>query len=227
MSLRALFLILVFVVLAIFTVLNWSAFMSPTTLSLLFASVQAPLGLIMLVVTALLAALFLDVSRLRPDHGQSPMRGRSARELAAQRDLADQAEASRFTELRGFLDGRLQQIETAVLGGAVAHGDPGRPPRERPACQRSSARRTRWPPISANWRTAWKGERAPARESQRPEARRILDPFPRRCRRCRNAGWRPALSIRCARGSTRTEAPGAIDSFPGETRASTCTTVRS
>ncbi|MDH5245859.1 MAG: LapA family protein [Betaproteobacteria bacterium] len=113
MSLRALFLILVFVVLAIFTVLNWSAFMSPTTLSLLFASVQAPLGLIMLVVTALLAALFLTYLAYVQTTVILDAR-RSARELAAQRDLADQAEASRFTELRSFLEGRLQQIETAV-----------------------------------------------------------------------------------------------------------------
>jgi uncharacterized integral membrane protein len=114
MSLRALFLILVFVVLAIFTALNWSAFTSPTTLSLLFASVQAPLGLVMLAVTALLAALFLTYLVYIQSTVILDAR-RSARELTAQRDLADQAEASRLTELRSFLEGRLQKIETVII----------------------------------------------------------------------------------------------------------------
>lgn len=114
MSLRTLFLMLVFVVLAMFTVLNWSAFMTPTTLSLLFATVQAPLGLIMLGVTALLAALFLTYLVYIQTTVLFDTR-RAARELRTQRELADQAEASRFTELRGFLEGRLQKLETVVV----------------------------------------------------------------------------------------------------------------
>jgi hypothetical protein len=39
---------------------------------------------------------------------------RSARELDAQRGLADQAEASRFTELRAVLEERMQKIESLV-----------------------------------------------------------------------------------------------------------------
>jgi uncharacterized integral membrane protein len=121
MSLRAVFLILIFVLLAVFTALNWSAFIAPTTLSLLFATVQAPIGLIMLVVTALLAGLFL----LYLAYIQSAVildTRRSARELAAQRDLADQAEASRFTELRAYLEGRLQEIERAVTEAQARTG---------------------------------------------------------------------------------------------------------
>ncbi len=113
MSLRTLFLLVVLGVLAIFTVLNWSAFMTPTTLSLLFATVQAPLGLVMLVVTGLLAALFL----LYVAYMQSTVileTRRSARELHAQRQLADEAEASRFTELRAFLESRISKLEGDV-----------------------------------------------------------------------------------------------------------------
>ena len=114
MSLGALFLILILVVLTTFTIVNWDVFMSPTTLSLLFATVQAPIGFIMLVVTMLLAALFLTYVVYIQSTVILDGR-RSARELKAQRDLADQAEASRFTELRSFLQGQLQKLEAVVV----------------------------------------------------------------------------------------------------------------
>jgi uncharacterized integral membrane protein len=59
MNFRTAFLIALLAVLAIFTAINWNAFVAPTTLSLLFAEVQAPLGLVMLGITILLAAVFL------------------------------------------------------------------------------------------------------------------------------------------------------------------------
>lgn len=121
MSLRTLFLMLVFIVLAIFTVLNWSAFMTPTTLSLVFATVQAPIGLIMLVVMALLASLFLMYLVYIQTTVLLDAR-RSARELKAQRDLADQAEASRFTELHNSLEARLQKLETVVMEAQARTG---------------------------------------------------------------------------------------------------------
>ncbi len=96
-----------------FTGLNWSAFTTPTSLSLIFATVQAPLGLLMLVVTALLTALFL----LYVVYLQSTVileARKSARELHAQRQLADVAEASRFTELRAFLESRISKLEGDV-----------------------------------------------------------------------------------------------------------------
>ena len=59
MYLRTLLIVFLVAVVAIFAILNWSAFMSETTLSVGFTSVQAPLGLVLLIVTALLALLFL------------------------------------------------------------------------------------------------------------------------------------------------------------------------
>jgi len=110
MSLRAVFLLVVAGALAIFTVLNWAAFTTPTTLTLVFASVQAPLGLVMLVVIGLLAALFL----LYVAYLQSTVileARRFARELQTQRQRADAAEASRFTDLRSFLEARMSKLE--------------------------------------------------------------------------------------------------------------------
>lgn len=113
MRMRTLLLLLIVVVLGTFTILNWTAFTTPTSLSLVFGSVQAPLGLVMLVITGILAALFLlYVAYLQ---GTVILEARrSSRELQSQRQLADQAEASRFTELRGVLEARLDRMDTEL-----------------------------------------------------------------------------------------------------------------
>jgi uncharacterized integral membrane protein len=111
MSIRTLLLIVIFIILGIFTVLNWNAFMTPMALSLVFATVEAPLGLIMLGVTAVIAVAFLAYLVYLQTTVILDTR-RSARELKVQRDLADQAEASRFTELRGYIETRLGKLES-------------------------------------------------------------------------------------------------------------------
>lgn len=119
MSLRTVLLLVMLAVLAVFTGLNWTAFTTPTTLSLVFATVQAPLGLLMLVFTGLLAAVFL----LYVVYLQSTVileARKSARELHAQRQLADDAEASRFTELRAFLESRISKLEGDVAQSRAA-----------------------------------------------------------------------------------------------------------
>lgn len=103
MSLRALLLFMVLALMALFAVANWNVFIAPTNLSLLFTDIQAPLGLIMLGFTLLLMASFilfiayLQVSMLMDTR-------RHTHEMQAQRALADQAEASRITELRNVLE---------------------------------------------------------------------------------------------------------------------------
>ena len=59
MNLRSLAIVLVLALLTVFAALNWSAFTTPTELSLLFTTVRAPLGLIMLAATALITLLFM------------------------------------------------------------------------------------------------------------------------------------------------------------------------
>lgn len=98
-----LFLVLVVVAIGAFTVLNWSVITTRTTLSLGIANVQAPLGLIMLGLLAFLTALFIVFVIYLQTSVLLEAR-RHARELQSHRELADQAEASRFTELRGFLE---------------------------------------------------------------------------------------------------------------------------
>ncbi len=113
MHLRTVLVLLVLGILAAFAAANWNSFMAPTTLSLLFATVQAPLGLVMLGFTALLTALFLlFIAYLQASLLMDSRR--NARELQAQRTLADQAEASRIAELRGYLEVELPKLAKAI-----------------------------------------------------------------------------------------------------------------
>ncbi|MDE2093514.1 MAG: LapA family protein [Burkholderiales bacterium] len=109
--LRAISLFVVLALVGLFALVNWPAFTAPTPLSLGITTVQAPLGLIMLALLAFLGVLFtvwviaLQATSLRDARRQN-------RELQAQRDLADKAEASRFTELRGDLLARLDRLQS-------------------------------------------------------------------------------------------------------------------
>ena len=109
MRIRTLILLVVLVLIGVFAVVNWKAIMTPMSLSVLVTQVQAPLGLIMLAISALLAVLFL----LYIVYLQSSVlfdTRRHAREMQEQRELADKAEASRFTELRTFLQAELLKL---------------------------------------------------------------------------------------------------------------------
>jgi uncharacterized integral membrane protein len=120
MHIRTLLVLLVLGVMAVFAAVNWSSFMAPTTLSLLFATIQAPLGLILLGFTALLTALFLlFIAYLQASLLMDTRH--HARELQAQRTLADQAEASRIAELRSYVEAGLPKLseEIAKSRGAM------------------------------------------------------------------------------------------------------------
>lgn len=107
MKFSTLFLVLALAVIGAFAALNWPAFTQVTTLSLGFASVTAPLGLIMLGMLVAVSVLFLAYLVSLQTSVLLETR-RHARELQAHRALADQAEASRFTELRKFIETELQ-----------------------------------------------------------------------------------------------------------------------
>ena len=102
------FLVLMFV--GLFALINWTVFSALTPLSLGFTKVQAPLGLIMLGLVAFLCVLFtVWVISLQANSLMDARR--QTKELQAQRDLADKAEASRFTELRSELVARLDRLQ--------------------------------------------------------------------------------------------------------------------
>ncbi len=118
MKLRTFLVLLVLVVVAAFALLNWQVIITPTALSLGVADVQAPLGLIMLSMMAALTVLFLASLLYLQTTVMFDARAH-AKELQANRNLADQAEASRFTELRSYLDAEFKR-KTAVDSEAKA-----------------------------------------------------------------------------------------------------------
>jgi uncharacterized integral membrane protein len=109
MKVRSIVLLLLLVFIALFTIMNWSAFMTPTSVSLLVTQVQAPLGLIMLMLLGFVTAAFLAFVAYLQSTVLLDTR-RHTKEMQSQRQLADQAEASRFTELRGFISQELLRV---------------------------------------------------------------------------------------------------------------------
>ena len=119
MHIRSLIVLLVLGVMVVFAAANWSTFMTPTTLSLLFATIQAPLGLVMLGFTALLTVLFLlFIAYLQASLFMDARR--HMRELQFQRTLADQAEASRIADLRSFLEAGLPNLTKEITESRIA-----------------------------------------------------------------------------------------------------------
>ena len=103
MSPRTLLLVLLLGLLGVFAIVNWGVFITPTRLSLVVTSVDAPLGLVMLGFTAVLVVVLLAYT-LKVQFSALAEGRRQAEELRRQRDLADKAEASRFTDLRRFVE---------------------------------------------------------------------------------------------------------------------------
>ena len=111
MKLPTIVLLVLLLVVTLFTVLNWTAFTTPTQLSLIVTTVQAPLGVLMLILTGAIVAAFLVFLVFLQTTTALEAR-RLAKELKTQRELADRAEASRFTELRDFLAQELAALRT-------------------------------------------------------------------------------------------------------------------
>jgi uncharacterized integral membrane protein len=106
---RTLLLLLVLLATAAFVIINWTTVTTPTQLSLLVTTIEAPIGLVMLTLVILVVLAFGTYVLV----SQSAMlveSRRQTKELQSQRNLADQAEASRFTELRGIVHDELEAL---------------------------------------------------------------------------------------------------------------------
>lgn len=102
MNIRLQLIILLVLAIGGLAFLNWEALTAVSTVSFGFTETQAPLGLILLSLMAILGVFFLAYilwlkGTVILDYH------RHTKELKHQRELADKAEASRFTELREFL----------------------------------------------------------------------------------------------------------------------------
>lgn len=93
---------------ASFVALNLSEILRPTTLELGFSQIEAPLGLVLLGLLVSALAFFL-VAMLLFQTGHLMALHQATKEAKEQRNLADKAEQSRFTELRQWLQTQEQQ----------------------------------------------------------------------------------------------------------------------
>lgn len=114
MNSRTLVLLLIVAATAALAVLNWTALSEPSPISLGVTTVDAPLGLIMLGLTVLLGVFFIAYVLSLQGSVLLDTR-RHTKEMQAQRELADKAEASRFTELRAFLETQHQQVQDQLI----------------------------------------------------------------------------------------------------------------
>lgn len=109
MQIRTFLFVIIIGAIAALTALNWEIFTTPTELWLGVTTVYAPVGMVMLGLMAILTAFFLTFIIYLQSSVLLEAR-RHAKELQVNRELADQAEASRFTELRRFIETEMQQI---------------------------------------------------------------------------------------------------------------------
>jgi uncharacterized integral membrane protein len=125
MQTRTLILLIAVLCSLAFVILNWGAITTPTSLSLGFTHVDAPLGIVLLGILVVLSILFVrSVSYLRTTLLVESRR--HAKELEGQRALAENAEVSRFTELRNYLETALRhssERDAAMQTALIAHLD--------------------------------------------------------------------------------------------------------
>lgn len=117
MRTRTIILIVGIVLLAAFAVLNVDEFTRSSLLSLGFTTIQLPLGLLMLVLLIVSLLIFLGTTLYIQSINMLETR-QHVRELSGQRELANKAEASRFTELKIYMEAQAH----AALQREAAHG---------------------------------------------------------------------------------------------------------
>jgi uncharacterized integral membrane protein len=101
------------ILLGVFTLANWSVLSTPTHLSFVAFSLDAPLGFVLLGTILVFLALFtVYVLILRTTMLMDARH--YARELQAQQQLAEKAEASRLNELRSQLDHEFAQLQETI-----------------------------------------------------------------------------------------------------------------
>ncbi len=116
---RNVFLLVLIGVMALFAWRNWAVFSEDRTLSLFFTQVTAPFGIVMLTVMGVLVVVYFLYTVGLETAALLEVK-KYARELLSARKLADEAEASRFSELKKWLEGELAQLKAQSPAGLEA-----------------------------------------------------------------------------------------------------------
>lgn len=112
MSFRTLFVLAFLLLLGLFAGLNWAEITRPTSLSLGLTRVEAPLGLVLLVALGAVSLLYL-IFTIGLETAALLEVKRYAREVLHYKKLAEEAEASRYTELKRYLEEELARLAQA------------------------------------------------------------------------------------------------------------------
>lgn len=97
----------------LFAGLNWELFTTISTLNLLFTDVEAPLGIVMLIVIAAMSLIYLAVVSTIETSALVQSR-RNTKELEKARKLAETEELSRYNDLRVLFEQELQKVDVRL-----------------------------------------------------------------------------------------------------------------
>jgi len=118
-------------IVAALVVLNWPTLMIPAPLNLGVAQFDAPLGVVMLAVAAVLLALFL-LAYLLNQIGALLETRRLLREIQRVQDLADKAEASRIENLHQLIATEFRLLNERFSSIAAVAQRPDADPERKP-----------------------------------------------------------------------------------------------
>lgn len=138
MKLRTGFALAAMLLVAAFAALNWQTFSQPAPLHFLFAQVDAPLGVVMLVLLGAITVLYM-LLLARIEVTAMLESGRLARELERTRRLADDGAESSIHALQQHMDRQFDALKATVLHLAEQPRRPaqtGGPPEGDPPPQR-------------------------------------------------------------------------------------------
>lgn len=113
MRVRSLLVVLLLAAIAAFVTLNWSVYMAPAPLNLGWTTIEAPPGLVALGLLALCVVVFALYLLVWQSSFLLEAR-RQAKELQAQRSLAEQAETSRFMQLQALMQTELSGLNQRI-----------------------------------------------------------------------------------------------------------------
>jgi len=118
MKILSFIIIAILTLVAIFAAANWGVLMQTTPLSFVAFEIQGPLGMILLGITLVVVVLVVGYSTILRTNWLVESR-RLNREVQKQRELAEQAETSRVSELRSLIELELTGVRTAIQEAAA------------------------------------------------------------------------------------------------------------
>lgn len=113
MNFLGIVILVVLLLLAVFSLANWSVLSSPATLSFIVFDVEGPLGVILLGAMLIVVGLFILYALALRTNMLIESRHHN-QELQAQRKLAETAEASRLIELRTQIEREFVDVRATV-----------------------------------------------------------------------------------------------------------------